>query len=138
MPRASWSSTLSPSRNSSSSGCSVRQARACRFAKSTPQNRWWLPIRLAARYRWNRDGLRRRLSRNRAARATRAHGTVDNPWYSGESLITTVLDEQRGKTMLTATMLYESRDARDGILKSGMESGVAASYDRLAELLAKP
>jgi len=35
-------------------------------------------------------------------------------------------------------MLYESRDARDGILKSGMESGVAASYDRLAELLAKP
>jgi len=62
----------------------------------------------------------------------------DNPWYPGESLITTVLDEQRGKTTLTATMLYESRDARDGILKSGMESGVAASYDRLAELLAKP
>jgi uncharacterized protein YndB with AHSA1/START domain len=62
----------------------------------------------------------------------------DNPWYPGESLITTVLDEQRGKTTLTATMLYESRDARDGILKSGMESGVAASYDRLVELLAKP
>ena len=61
----------------------------------------------------------------------------DDPWYPGESLITTVLDEQRGKTTLTATMLYESRDARDGILKSGMESGVAASYDRLAELLAK-
>jgi uncharacterized protein YndB with AHSA1/START domain len=61
----------------------------------------------------------------------------DNPWYPGESLITTVLDEQRGKTTLTARMLYESRDARDGILKSGMESGVAASYDRLAELLAK-
>jgi uncharacterized protein YndB with AHSA1/START domain len=61
----------------------------------------------------------------------------DNPWYSGESLITTVLDEQRGKTTLTATMLYESRDAREGILKSGMESGVAASYDRLAELLAR-
>jgi uncharacterized protein YndB with AHSA1/START domain len=62
----------------------------------------------------------------------------DNPWYPGESLITTVLDEQQGKTTLTATMLYESRAARDGILKSGMESGVAASYDRLAELLAKP
>ena len=61
----------------------------------------------------------------------------DNPWYPGESLITTVLDEQLGKTTLTATMLYESRDARDGILKSGMESGVAASYDRLAELLAR-
>jgi uncharacterized protein YndB with AHSA1/START domain len=62
----------------------------------------------------------------------------DNPWYPGESLITTVLDEEGGKTALTATMLYESRDARDTILKSGMESGVAASYDRLAELLVKP
>jgi len=61
----------------------------------------------------------------------------DNPWYPGESLITTVLDEQRGKTTLTTTMLYESRDARNGIRKSGKESGVAASYDRLAELLAK-
>jgi uncharacterized protein YndB with AHSA1/START domain len=62
----------------------------------------------------------------------------DDPWYPGESLITTVLEEQGGKTALTATMLYESRAARDAILKSGMESGVAASYDRLAELLAKP
>ena len=62
----------------------------------------------------------------------------DDPWYPGESLITTVLDEERGRTTLTATMLYESRDARDGILKSGMESGVAASYDRLARLVEKP
>ena len=62
----------------------------------------------------------------------------DKPWYPGESLITTVLNEQSGRTTMTATMLYESRDARDGILKSGMESGVAASYDRLAELLARP
>ena len=60
----------------------------------------------------------------------------DNPWYPGESLITTVLVEQDGRTTLTVTMLYESRDARDGILKSNMEKGVAASYDRLAELLA--
>lgn len=37
---------------------------------------------------------------------------------------------------LTQTLLYESRDARDTVLKSPMESGVAASYDRLAELLA--
>ena len=62
----------------------------------------------------------------------------DDPWYPGESLITTVLEEERGRTTLTATMLYESRDARDGILKSGMESGVAASYDRLARLVEKP
>jgi len=37
---------------------------------------------------------------------------------------------------LTTTILYVSREARDGVLKSGMESGVAVSYDRLEELLA--
>jgi len=29
-----------------------------------------------------------------------------------------------------------SRETRDAVLKSGMESGVAVSYDRLEELLA--
>jgi hypothetical protein len=33
-------------------------------------------------------------------------------------------------------MLLESREARDAVLATGMESGVVASYDRLAELLA--
>jgi len=37
---------------------------------------------------------------------------------------------------MTSTMRYVSQEVRDGVLKSGMESGVAASYDRLAELLA--
>lgn len=59
----------------------------------------------------------------------------DEAWYPGESLITTTLVEQGGKTTLTTTMRYVSQEARDAILKSGMESGVAASYDRLAELL---
>jgi hypothetical protein len=36
---------------------------------------------------------------------------------------------------MTTTFLYVSQEARDGVLKSGMESGVAVSYDRLAELL---
>ena len=53
----------------------------------------------------------------------------------GESLVTTVLVEQEGKTTLTTTMLYESREIRDAVLKSGMEHGVTASYDRLANLL---
>jgi uncharacterized protein YndB with AHSA1/START domain len=60
----------------------------------------------------------------------------DEAWYPGEGLGTLVLTEQGGKTTLTQTMVYESREARDGILKSGMESGVAASYDRLEPLLA--
>jgi len=60
----------------------------------------------------------------------------DEAWYPGESLITTTLVEQGGRTTMTSTMLYASQEVRDGVLKSGMESGVAVSYDRLAELLA--
>jgi uncharacterized protein YndB with AHSA1/START domain len=60
----------------------------------------------------------------------------DEAWYPGESLITTTLVEQGGRTTLTSTILYLSQEARDGVLKSGMESGVSVSYDRLAELLA--
>lgn len=59
----------------------------------------------------------------------------DDAWYPGESVITSTLTEQGGKTTLVTTMLYVSQEARDGVLKSGMESGVAASYDRLAALL---
>ena len=60
----------------------------------------------------------------------------DEPWYPGEAVGTLVLVEQRGRTTVTQTMRYESREARDAVLKSGMEKGVAASYDRLADLLA--
>jgi uncharacterized protein YndB with AHSA1/START domain len=56
--------------------------------------------------------------------------------YPGESTVTTVLVEQGGKTTLTATILYPSREVRDAVIKSGMERGAAESYDRLAELLA--
>lgn len=59
----------------------------------------------------------------------------DDPWYPGEALVTYVLDERSGITTLTLTVLYESREARDGVLKSGMEKGVAMSYDRLEQLL---
>ncbi len=60
----------------------------------------------------------------------------DEAWYPGEAVGTLVLVEQRGRTTVTQTMRYESREARDAVLKSGMEKGVAASYDRLADLLA--
>lgn len=61
----------------------------------------------------------------------------EQAWYPGEGLNTLVLTEKDGKTTLTQTMLYESREIRDGVLKSGMESGVEASYDRLDEIFAK-
>jgi len=59
----------------------------------------------------------------------------DDPWYEGEALDTTVLVEKGGKTTVTTTVLYASRDVRDAVLESPMERGVAESYDKLAELL---
>jgi len=60
----------------------------------------------------------------------------DESWYPGEAVGTVVLVEEGGRTTLTQTILYESREARDIALKSGMNEGVAASYDRLAGVLA--
>ncbi len=54
---------------------------------------------------------------------------------AGEQVATLVLTERGGKTTLTLTVLYPSKEARDATIKSGMERGVAASYDRLDELL---
>jgi uncharacterized protein YndB with AHSA1/START domain len=60
----------------------------------------------------------------------------DESWYPGEGLDTTVLTEHAGKTTLTLTVLYESREARDVALRTNMASGVTMNYDRLAEMLA--
>jgi uncharacterized protein YndB with AHSA1/START domain len=55
--------------------------------------------------------------------------------YPGNSVVTTVLTEHDGKTTLTGTVLYESREVRDAVVESGMEHGAAETYDRLADLL---
>jgi uncharacterized protein YndB with AHSA1/START domain len=55
---------------------------------------------------------------------------------AGEQVARVVLTEHDGRTMLTLTVLYPSKEARDATIASGMERGVAASYDRLADLLA--
>jgi uncharacterized protein YndB with AHSA1/START domain len=59
----------------------------------------------------------------------------DEAWYEGEALDTIVLVERDGKTTATTTVRFVSREVRDAVIKSGMASGVAESYDTLAELL---
>lgn len=61
----------------------------------------------------------------------------DDAWYPGEALITTVFDEHAGQTTVTQTILTVSAEAQKAMLKSGMETGVIASYNRLEEILAK-
>jgi uncharacterized protein YndB with AHSA1/START domain len=59
----------------------------------------------------------------------------DEAWYPGEAVDTIVLAERDGKTTLTQTILYNSRATRDAVLNSPMQTGMAASYDRLEKAL---
>lgn len=43
--------------------------------------------------------------------------------------------EQDGRTTLTTTMIFESKEVRDAALKSNMEKGVKASYENLDRVL---
>ena len=56
------------------------------------------------------------------------------PFPDAESIVTTVLTEEGGKTRLTATSKYPSKEVRDMVLGTGMERGAALSYDRLDEV----
>ena len=60
---------------------------------------------------------------------------LDESWYPGEALTSTELTEEDGKTTLTLTVAYDSKEARDAVLKTRMAEGVAATYDKLADLL---
>lgn len=59
----------------------------------------------------------------------------DQDWTGGEAVGTLGFTEQDGKTTITNTILYSSREVRDAVLKTPMDKGMAAGYDRLEELL---
>jgi uncharacterized protein YndB with AHSA1/START domain len=59
---------------------------------------------------------------------------IFEPFPDAESVVTTVLSEEQGKTRVTVTASYPSKDVRDMVLKTGMEHGAAISYDRLEDV----
>ena len=63
--------------------------------------------------------------------------TFDEDWTGGETLVTTLFTEKGGQTLVEQTVLYASREARDAVLKSPMEDGIAQGYDRLDKVLAQ-
>jgi uncharacterized protein YndB with AHSA1/START domain len=103
-----------------------------------------IDLRVGGKYRyvWRNDSDGTEMGMGGVYREIRAPERLvtterfDQAWYQGDGVGTLVLLEQGGRTTLTLTMLYESREAREAVLKTGMEQGVAASYDRLAELVA--
>jgi uncharacterized protein YndB with AHSA1/START domain len=93
------------------------------------------------RYVWRRDADGSEMGMSGVYREIVAPERIvsteqfDQPWYPGEAVGTTVLVEKGGRTTLTNTARYDSKETRDGVLKSGMEDGVSRSYDRLAEIV---
>ena len=59
----------------------------------------------------------------------------DQNWTGGEAIGTLVLIEKDGKTISTDTVLYASKEARDGALSTGMADGMETGYARLDEVL---
>ncbi len=53
------------------------------------------------------------------------------------SVVTTDLADEGGKTRMTATVRYPSKDVRDMVIASGMSTGAGISYDRLEDLVAE-
>jgi len=95
----------------------------------------------AYRYEWRKDdgtvmGMGGVLREVVAPERMSATERFDQSWYPGEGLVTQVLTEQGGKTTITMTLLYESKEARDMVVNSGATSGMEMTYARLAELLA--
>jgi uncharacterized protein YndB with AHSA1/START domain len=54
----------------------------------------------------------------------------------GELLATIELTEKNDQTLLRMTLLFPSKEARDGAIASGMERGVSTGYQRLDGILA--
>lgn len=59
---------------------------------------------------------------------------IYEPFPDSESVVTAVLTDENGKTRLTVTAAYPTVEVRDTVLKSGMATGAAISYDRLEEV----
>lgn len=59
----------------------------------------------------------------------------DMSWYPGGAVVTTSLREDGGVTTVETRVLYDSKEARETVLGSPMDTGVEASYTRLEALL---
>lgn len=53
------------------------------------------------------------------------------------SLDTLRFEEDEGRTRLQVVSVFQSVEDRDGMLESGMETGVSEGYERLDELIAR-
>jgi uncharacterized protein YndB with AHSA1/START domain len=60
---------------------------------------------------------------------------IFEPFPDVESVVTSILTEENGKTRLSVTVRYPSVAVRDMVLGTGMARGASISYDRLEDLV---
>ena len=92
------------------------------------------------RYVWKNDAKGQTLGLGGEYREIDKPGRIVNTEqfddFPGEALTTVELAEHNGVTTLITTVHSPSREARDGMLQTGMEKGVGRSYDLLDDVLA--
>jgi uncharacterized protein YndB with AHSA1/START domain len=59
---------------------------------------------------------------------------IFEPFPDAVSVVTSTLTEEDGRTRMTATVEYPTREIRDMVRATGMERGAALSYDRLEDV----
>jgi uncharacterized protein YndB with AHSA1/START domain len=104
-----------------------------------------MDVRVGGPFRWSWDGP----DGKPAMTVSGEHREVDPPnklvhtermrlgsdMDLGELLATIELTEKDERTTLRMTLLFNSKQERDGALQSGMERGVSAGYDTLDDVL---
>lgn len=66
---------------------------------------------------------------------TEIYEGAPDPYPNEPALNTTTLDETDGVTTMSVLVIVSSKEIRDAILASGMESGLQVSYNRLEDLV---
>jgi len=117
--------------------------------------RWWTPksrgvslfecesdVRVggAYRYAFGRDPRDPEVFSGRYMEVDRPTRLVLTQVYerlpnAGEAVVTVTFEETEGTTLLTLRQLFPSKEALDGAVASGMESGMRETFDQLDELV---
>ena len=99
-------------------------------------------LRVGGKYRWVwRNGKGKELGLSGIYKEINAPERIvctekfDEAWYPGEALDTVDFIEHDGQTILSITMEFETKEARDGAAQSGMERGMEESFVVLDAIL---
>jgi uncharacterized protein YndB with AHSA1/START domain len=102
-----------------------------------------IDLKVGGRYRFvwkNLDGVEMGMGgiyREIAPPALLASSEIfDEDWTGGETISTVEFVEENGKTRTINRVVYSSKEARDGALKTGMAEGMEAGYRRLDTMFA--